>query len=117
MSSVAVESPDSGLACLVLLLRFLGIPAEVEQLRHRAGGAAYGVAEMLRCAKELGLKARVVRKDWARLAKTTLPAIAECKDGTFSILAKVADDKDGKRAVLTFGDGREGGLRKPRSEE
>lgn len=93
MSSASVESADSGLACLVLLLRFLGIPADIEQLRHRSGGASYGVGEMLRCAKELGLKARVVRKDWSQLEKAALPAIAEYKDGSFSILAKTAEGK------------------------
>ena len=93
MSSASVESADSGLACLVLLLRFLGIPADIEQLRHRSGGAAYGISEMLRCAKELGLKARVIKKDWSQLEKAALPAIAEYKDGTFSILAKAAEGK------------------------
>ncbi|MDH6260238.1 type I secretion system permease/ATPase [Bradyrhizobium sp. BR13661] len=93
MSSASVESADSGLACLVLLLRSLGIPADAEQLRHHAGGAAYGVAEMLRRARELGLKARVVGRDWSWLEKASLPAIAEYGDGTFSILAKAGEGK------------------------
>jgi subfamily B ATP-binding cassette protein HlyB/CyaB len=71
----------------------LGIPADAEQLRHHAGGAAYGVAEMLRRARELGLKARVVGRDWSWLEKASLPAIAEYGDGTFSILAKAGEGK------------------------
>jgi len=93
MASASIESAESGLACLVLLLRFLGVPADPEQLRHRSGGVAYGTAEMLRRAKELGLKARAVKKQWSQLESTALPAIAEHRDGTFCILAKAADGK------------------------
>lgn len=93
MLPASVEDVDSGLACLVLLLRFLGIPADADQLRHRLGGAACGVTEILRCAKDLGLKARVVAKNWPQLEKAALPAIAENKDGSFSILARLAEGK------------------------
>lgn len=82
----------SGIDALVLLLRFHGIAADPDQLRHRFGGAAVGVPEMLRCAKELQLKARAITSHWARLAKIALPAIAERRDGTFVILGKVSDD-------------------------
>ena len=57
---VATDKPapaESGLGALVLLLRFHGIGADPEQIRHRFG-ADIGVPEMLRCAKEFGLKAR-----------------------------------------------------------
>jgi subfamily B ATP-binding cassette protein HlyB/CyaB len=48
---------------------------------------------MLRCAKELGIKARAATTRWHRLGKTPLPAIAVLKDGGFLILGKVGDDK------------------------
>lgn len=106
MSSASVEDVDSGLACLVLLLRFLGIPADAEQLRHRLGGAACGVTEILRCAKELGLKARVVAKNWPQLEKAALPAIAENRDGSFRSVRR--DERDchssmAKLLCLSFG--------------
>jgi subfamily B ATP-binding cassette protein HlyB/CyaB len=47
----------------------------------------------LRCAKELKLKARAVVADWERLGKTPLPALAECRDGSFLVLARIVDDK------------------------
>jgi hypothetical protein len=59
---VATDKPapaESGLAALVLLLRFHGIGADPEQFRHRFG-SDIGVPEMLRCAKEFGLKARTL---------------------------------------------------------
>ena len=93
MSESADVRVDSGLACLVLLLRFHGTAAEPEQIRHRLGSTAVGIADMLRCAKALGLKARVVTKDFARLPATALPAITERRDGTFLILGKIVDDK------------------------
>ena len=43
---------DQGLAALVVLLRLNGIGADPEEIRHRFGGAAIGIPEMLRCAKE-----------------------------------------------------------------
>ena len=86
------QDNDSGLFALVLLLRLHGIASEQPQLRHRLG-PAIGTLEMLRCAKEFGLKARAVRTKWARLAQTPLPAIAVLKDGNFLLLAKAEEDK------------------------
>ena len=85
---------DPGLAGLVMLLRLHGIGADAEQIRHRfATGTAIGIADMLRCAKALGLKARCLKSDWGRLARTPLPALAARRDGGFFILAKVADGR------------------------
>jgi subfamily B ATP-binding cassette protein HlyB/CyaB len=84
-------APDSGLIALVMLLRFLGIAADPKQFAHRFAGRI-GVTEMLRAAKELQLKARVIDSSWERLHKTSLPAIAEGRDGSFFILGKIADD-------------------------
>src|SRR5438067_10331068 len=76
-------SPDQGLAALVALLRFHGLGADPEQIRHSFGVKPIGVAEMLRCAKELGMKARAVTTRWERLVNTPMPAIAVLKDGRF----------------------------------
>jgi ATP-binding cassette, subfamily B, bacterial HlyB/CyaB len=83
------EAASSGLASLILMLRYLGLPADPAQIRHRFG-ASLGAAEILRCAKEFHLKARLVITAWKRLARMPLPAIAERKDGSFFILGKVA---------------------------
>ncbi|MGB6286231.1 MAG: type I secretion system permease/ATPase, partial [Xanthobacteraceae bacterium] len=87
------QSRDPGLAALVMLLRFHGIAAEPGQIRHRCGTATIGVTEMLRCAKELGLKARVATTQWERLANTPRPVIATLRTGSFLILGKVVEDK------------------------
>jgi subfamily B ATP-binding cassette protein HlyB/CyaB len=84
---------DSGIEALALLLRLQGISADAGEIRHRLGTDRIGAAEMLRCARELGLKARAVRTHWARLAATPLPAIASLHDGGYLVVAKAADDK------------------------
>ena len=82
----------SGLLALTMLLRFQGIGSDADQIRHRFG-ANIGVAEMLRCAKELGLKARKIKTNWQRLAVTPLPGIALLRNGEFLLVGKVTDDK------------------------
>ena len=82
--------PISGLAALILLLRFHGISANAEQIRHRYG-EDFGVPEMLRCAKTFKLKARVARSDWKRLTNTPLPAVAVMSNGRYLFLGKASD--------------------------
>ncbi|HEX3601748.1 MAG TPA: type I secretion system permease/ATPase [Lacipirellulaceae bacterium] len=90
---VATEKPapaESGVAALVALLRFHGIAADTEQIRHHFG-TDIGVPEMLRCAKEFGLKARAYESNWSRLTKTPLPAIAVLREGGYLLVGKVGE--------------------------
>jgi subfamily B ATP-binding cassette protein HlyB/CyaB len=89
----SAKPADPGLNALVMLLQFQGVAASRSQISHRLGTSTIGAPEMLRCAKDLGLKARVYRTDWARLAKTPLPAIATLRDGGFMLIARVTEDK------------------------
>ena len=84
---------DPGLIALTMLLRFHGIGADPAQIRHQCGTPTIDIADMIRCAQALGLKARQRKSSWARLATTPLPAIAALKDGGFLLLGKVGDDK------------------------
>jgi ATP-binding cassette, subfamily B, bacterial HlyB/CyaB len=93
VSEVRAGAADTGLHALVLLLRVNGISADAEQIRHRFGAAPIGIPEMLRCAKELGLKARESRVTWDRLATMPLPAIAALRNGGFLVLGKAGEDK------------------------
>ncbi len=83
---------ESGLQCLQLLLRFHQIPVNPDQIKHRFSGTTVGTNEILRCAKELKLRARAVDVKWEQLAKLPLPAIAELKDGSFLILGRAGAD-------------------------
>lgn len=90
MDSISPLS-DTGLSSLILLLRFQGTAADPQQIAHQYGDKI-GVTEMLRCAKDLKLKARAIHSEWSRLGRAALPAIAERPDGGFFILGKIADD-------------------------
>jgi subfamily B ATP-binding cassette protein HlyB/CyaB len=87
------DSADPGLLTMVTLLRFHGLSADPEQIRHRFGAGPIGIPEMLRCAKELGLKARSRLTTWERLVNSPLPGIVRLRDGGFLLLGKVGDDK------------------------
>jgi ATP-binding cassette, subfamily B, bacterial HlyB/CyaB len=88
-------APDTGAACLVLLLRFFGMPGDAAQLRHEfaESGKTLGADTLVRAARRLGLRARSIKSGWDRFGKIQLPAIAEGADGGFFILAAVEGDK------------------------
>jgi subfamily B ATP-binding cassette protein HlyB/CyaB len=88
-----IKRVDSGLEALVTLLHLQGVAADPEQIRHRLGTDKIGAPEILRCARDLGLKARACHSDWARLARTPLPAIATLREGGFMVVAKAAEEK------------------------
>src|SRR3954463_3318940 len=99
---------DSGLEALVTLLHFQGVAADREQIRHRLRKNKIGASEILRCAKDFGLKARSCRTSWPRLARMPLPAIAGLRDGRFMVLAKAGEDEvlvqspqDSRPAMMT----------------
>ncbi|WP_316182135.1 MULTISPECIES: type I secretion system permease/ATPase [unclassified Bradyrhizobium] len=87
-----VGQRDTGLDCLALLLRFHQVAIDPAQIAHQLAGEPVGVTEMLRCAKQLKLKARAVRQTWDGLGKLPLPAIAARLDGSFVILGQVTAD-------------------------
>lgn len=89
------RQPGSGLTCLALLLRYHGEPADVSSLAHRFAPdlGEIDTIDLLRAAKQSGLKARQVDSNWDRLSKIALPAIAAARDGSWFIIAKVEGDK------------------------
>lgn len=92
------QEVDTGLACLALLARFFGIPADTDQIKHQFTEASkqFGETELLLAAKHLGLKAGAHECSWDRLATTPLPAVARYRDGHYVVLARV----DAERALI-----------------
>jgi len=97
---------DAGLACLVMMARFHDVAADPDQLRHEfaVDGKGMNPSRMLLAARKLGLKARLVRVDAARLAKQPLPAVA-LMTGTddqpdFCILARVEEAPDNAGVLI-----------------
>ena len=64
---------DSGLEALVTLLHFQGVAADREQIRHRLGTNKTGASEILRCARDFGLKARACSTKWLSLIHISEP--------------------------------------------
>ena len=93
MNQTIGNSDQRGLTALVRLLRFHSVSIEPAQIRHQLGTDTIGVPEMLRCATQLGLKARETRTRWDRLPRTALPGIAPLRDGGFLLLGKADEDK------------------------
>lgn len=85
---------DTGLICLVLLARFNKIAVEPETIRHMLGGGSKQLSaeDILRAAKKLGLKARKILSKVEKLKKTNLPVIAQMKDESFVVLARLMED-------------------------
>jgi subfamily B ATP-binding cassette protein HlyB/CyaB len=89
------EDIDSGVICLALLTRYLRRPADPDVIRHDLGFVA-GRAnreDIVRAAKRLKLKARIVKQSPNRLDRLSLPVIIEKTDGCFAILAALSADK------------------------
>ncbi|MFN3946421.1 MAG: type I secretion system permease/ATPase [Allosphingosinicella sp.] len=99
-------APDTALACFILLARYLGVPAEPEQLLHERGRGRdpYSLEDLARAAKRLGLLARLRRCRAGDIRKMPLPAIAELTDGTAALLLKVEEGADEPRVLVQRGD-------------
>jgi ATP-binding cassette, subfamily B, bacterial HlyB/CyaB len=84
---------DTGL--LSLIARHLGIPAAPRDVgrRYLPDSAVASKEDVVRIARKLRLKARIVATKWERLSKTPLPAIVENSDGTFVVASRFLNDK------------------------
>jgi len=79
---------DTGLSCLLTLAALHDVAADEAQLRHTYGANQFTQQTILLAAKSLGLTAKTLRQDPARLDKAPLPAIAQDNDGRFFIVGK-----------------------------
>jgi len=85
---------DTGLVCLVLLLGFHQVAADVDQLRHDLGKSGPASAEeLVRLAKRAGARARMARLPLTQVANAPAPFIARDLTRGFFIVAGVQDGK------------------------
>lgn len=98
MTTETPQPDDPGLAALVSIARFHGIAADAAQLRHAAaiGAQCFTANDLVRSARSLGLKTRIVPLRPERLASTPLPALVLDREGRHFILAR----SDGKTALI-----------------
>jgi subfamily B ATP-binding cassette protein HlyB/CyaB len=98
---------DEALASFVLLAKFLGVPAEPEQIHHDRGQGdkPYDFDDLIRVAKKLSLIARRRKATLAELPRMPLPALVALRGGATGILLKVDDNPDtGARHLVLKGD-------------
>jgi subfamily B ATP-binding cassette protein HlyB/CyaB len=97
-----VKQIDALLACFVLLSKFLGVPADPQQLNHDRGmgDQPWKLEELSRTAKRLDLVARIKGASFEDLSKLPLPAICESKLGDAFLLLKMESDSEAPRALI-----------------
>ena len=97
------------LACFVLLAKFLGTPADPNQIAHERGKGVdpYPLDDLARVAKRLNLVARIRPVGIADLGKLPLPAMietTEAGDGEAVILLRIEDASLTPRYLIQRGD-------------
>ena len=85
---------DTGLHSLVAIARFYQLPAEPDQLAHEfcEPGSSFSDTQILQAAKALTLKAKSISLTISTLKSSVLPAIAKHKDGSYFIIARLAEN-------------------------
>ena len=75
------------------MLRYLKQPADLAQLAHEFGGDGRPLTrdDLVRIARQSGLKARATRLKLQKLDQESLPILAEDRNGGFFVLAKLND--------------------------
>jgi subfamily B ATP-binding cassette protein HlyB/CyaB len=92
---------DSGLWALKSMAALHGIAVDEAQLRHTFGDDAFDTQRILLSAQSLGMSARSVRQDPARLDKAPLPAIAqEQASGSYFAVGQYQTRPDGSVHLL-----------------
>ena len=96
------------LAALCAIARFHQVAADPAALAHQLGlssGVSPTAEDLLRGARQLGLKARLVRTTKDRLVLTPLPALAlmrpQCSDAPPALRVAILAQCDGQRVLLS----------------
>lgn len=89
------SSHNYAVEALALIARFHGVAADIQQIRHNSGKNAgdFSSSDLVRAARDLGLKSRAVRVSIADLAKLPLPLLAKNQDGQFVVLARLEGEE------------------------
>lgn len=97
---------DTALASFILLAKFLGSPADADQLGHERGKGVdrWTLEDLSRTSKRLGLIARIKNARPDRLAAIPLPVLAEERGGGAFILLKLETDGEAPRALIQRAD-------------
>ncbi|MDO6422129.1 type I secretion system permease/ATPase [Saccharophagus degradans] len=95
---------DTGASCLAIVSQIHQIALDAKQISHQYAkpGLPLHDNELLRAAKNVGYKAKIVSLDVQSLHTVPLPAIAKDHDGNYFIIAKLTPRKDEQAETETF---------------
>lgn len=83
---------DTGMASFLIVSRFLGINVTKEQMSHFTTNIQMDEIALLNFAKQLHLKAKIIKCEYDRLREINTPIIAKNKNGDFFIIVKSNKD-------------------------
>lgn len=100
--SKSTDYSDTALGGFILLAKFLGVPADADQLVHERGRGddPWSLEDLVRSSKRLGLIAQIKSVTVEELAALPLPALAETTMGGAFILLKIEIDTRVPRALI-----------------
>lgn len=93
---------DSGLQCLALVAQLNQVAVDPAGLQHRFGRGDRGcsVQDILRAARSLNLRAKLVPGCDLAGVRRMLPAIVPARDGSFLVLARISGEGAGPTRCL-----------------
>ncbi|TKT75046.1 peptidase domain-containing ABC transporter [Aquamicrobium sp. LC103] len=96
--------PHTNLQCLALVARHYGVDLSPERLVHEynIGEEAVPVRQLLRMAKDAGLRARHLQLDWQGLMRLgeAYPALAELENGNWVVIANPVFSENGDQHMV-----------------
>jgi ATP-binding cassette, subfamily B, bacterial HlyB/CyaB len=103
LSDAVQLSSLAPLSALCAIARFHQVAADPATLAHQLGlpvSQAYTTADLLRAARHLGLKAKLVKTAVERLALTPLPSLALMKPQSNALRVVILAQCDGQRVLV-----------------
>lgn len=90
-----IKYQDNATIALKIIAHFHGVALNIQDVKHAYDPEGSGLSQVqwLLAAKDIGLKARAVKKTYQQLDKLTLPALVWDDSGKHFILARVDKDK------------------------
>ncbi|MDH1126940.1 type I secretion system permease/ATPase [Enterobacter sp. GD03975] len=90
-----IKYQDNATIALKIIAHFHGVALNIQDVKHAYDPKGSGLSQVqwLLAAKDIGLKARAVKKTYQQLDKLTLPALVWDDSGKHFILARVDKDK------------------------
>lgn len=87
--------PDTALSSLITVARMFGIPADEGQMRRAYvnSEAVMDTTTLIRAAKDLSLKARLIRPKREQLSRVPTPVICILKNNTYTVIARIESEK------------------------